>query len=72
MAMKGYSLLLCVFLVQLALGDNSDVYYWRQNSNWNNPSNWELGSPPCGKQIASVSIIIVYCFGSLPLVYVDS
>ena len=56
MAMKGYSLLLCVFLVQLALGDNSDVYYWRQNSNWNNPSNWELGSPPCGKQIASVSV----------------
>lgn len=53
--MKGYSLVLSIFLVQLALGDHSDIYYWKPNSNWKNPSNWELGKPPCGNQIASVS-----------------
>ena len=52
--MKRFVLILATVLVQLAVGED---LYWVKNSNWNTPSNWALGRPPCSGEIASFASV---------------
>lgn len=50
--------LLVVSALMLDLSGGED-YYWKPNSNWNNPSNWALGRvPSCGDNVSLSAVSI--------------